>query len=90
MSVKTIYTCDMCKKEQYNNTQFWIVGVVAYIFNSNPGSYIQPQHKLQVCRPCLETLGVYVQKRKIEEKQPEVPTIEELIKGLIDDSFAER
>ena len=85
MSVKTIYTCERCKKEQDTPQQFWVVGAVAYTIGSGPHNYIQPpeQHRLQVCRPCLEILGIHRRKKKAPEVQTEPPTIEELIRELV-------
>ena len=59
--IKTTYICDRCKAEQANNEQFWSIGVWA---THGGGSYSDSaqQHKksIQVCRPCLEALGVNV------------------------------
>ena len=83
MSIKTIYTCDKCGNEQTGNNQFWVVGVVAntVAYGINSREFVNDK-SMQVCRPCLESFGIHVQK-KPEEKQPELPTLEELIREII-------
>lgn len=83
MAVITIYKCDKCGKEQTNPQQFWTVGVTA-----NPQVYSSdqfvPKRSMHVCRDCLDGMGVYVEHyRAPEEKPPEPPTTEDLIRELV-------
>ena len=59
--IKTTYICDRCNAEQATREQFWSIGVWA----SGSGSYDDraniDKRSIQVCRPCLEALGVHVQ-----------------------------
>lgn len=83
MSIKTIYVCDNCGAEQHTPDQFWTVGVnaapVNYHFKND--EFVQGK-KLQVCRPCLESFGIHVQKKPNEPEKP-VPTTAELLVQLI-------
>lgn len=84
MSRKTIYTCDKCKSEQLTPEQFWTVGVQANHYPTASGTYdFVEGKKLEVCRPCLESFGIYVRTRENEPK-PTVPTVEELIRQILE------
>ncbi len=88
MSTTTIYKCDKCGAEQLNRSQFWTVGVKAYcIDNPYGGSYedagfVSAAHKMEVCRPCLESFGINVQKREAPPVQP-TPSLEDLIREIV-------
>ena len=84
MTIETIYKCDKCGSEQSDNKQFWKVGVFASSFNCQAPPYITSVSgkEIQVCRSCLESFGIYVQKKK-DEEPPKLPTIEELIGEII-------
>ncbi len=88
MSITTIYKCDKCGAEQNTPNQFWTVGVVAK-HGHDPYQWSDSftDHKvMQVCRPCLESLGIFVNPR---EKAPEnTPvTIEALIREIINETI---
>ncbi len=83
MAIKTIYTCDKCGSEQENPDQFWTVGVSAAhgVYPSN--EFVQGKH-MHVCRPCLESLGIHVQKKlEHEQNPPQIPSVEDLIRELV-------
>ena len=82
MSIKTIYTCDKCGNEQATQEQFWTVGVTANC-GLNAHKYFVAGMSMQVCRPCLESLGIYAQKREDEPDAPKPPTLEELIIEIV-------
>ena len=86
MSVKTIYTCDKCGAEQLSAEQFWTVGVWAiHSVNNlptNPSEFVQNK-SMQVCRPCLELLGIHV-KTKPGAEIATPPTVEELIREILE------
>lgn len=84
MAIKTIYICEKCGHEQLSSDQFWTVGVQAYHHNYSvgPREFVEGK-KIQLCRPCLESFGIYVQQRKDPEVQPVTPTLEELIAEII-------
>lgn len=96
MSVKTIYTCDKCNKEQETKEQFWSVGVVANHNHERKTSegyttYVADM-SMQVCRSCLESFGIYVMKKKdvvVTEPIPE-PTLEDRIKELVELTLDDR
>lgn len=79
--ITTIYKCDICGLEQDDNKQFWTVGVTASYQGYSSMSFVENKY-LEVCRPCLESLGIYVQKKK-DDSLPNPPTIEELIREII-------
>ena len=85
MSVKTIYTCDKCKAEQETVNQFWTVGVTAtHGCSDSSREFVKNKH-MQVCRPCLESLGLYVQiKPEHKASPPRIPTVEELIREIVE------
>ena len=78
--ITTIYKCDKCGNEQTTKEQFWTVGVIATTSHSSSGAL--PIKSIHVCRPCLESFGIYVQKKK-DELLPKPPTVEELIREII-------
>lgn len=81
MSVKTIYTCDKCKAEQTSNDQFWVVGIKAHTVDYKNDSFV-PGKQMEVCRPCLELLGIHAMKKE-GVVTPAPPTIEDLIVEII-------
>lgn len=86
--VKTTYTCDMCKTEADNANQFWTVGVFA---KCDYGRYVQPEEfvyavenrQMQVCRACLESLGIHVKEKRVDASTPPVTT-EDLIRQILE------
>ena len=81
--ITTIYKCDKCGNEQNDNDQFWTVGITARTkWHQSMDDIVK---SIQVCRPCLESLGIYVtQTKKKDEPLPAPPTIEELIREIIE------
>ena len=81
--IKTSYVCDNCGAEQSTPDQFWTVGVnaapVNYAFKND--EYVNGK-KLQVCRTCLESFGIHVQKKLNEPEKP-TPTTAELLVQLL-------
>ncbi len=78
------YECDKCKKIQDTPEQFWEVGIKAQAFNYTSDSFVNEKFKMQVCRPCLESFGIYAQQRKASEAPaPQPPTLEELIVEIV-------
>ncbi len=82
MTVKTIYICDKCGNEAADSKQFWTVGVTANCHTSLAGHFVTGM-SMQVCRPCLESFGIHVQKKPKEEEAPKIPTLEEAIIEII-------
>ena len=83
MSIETFYICDKCGKKQTDNKQFWTVGVSARP-DVHPSNHFIEGKYLHVCRPCLESFGLYVQKKPEHEiNPPKIPTVEELIVEII-------
>ena len=83
MSIRTIYTCDKCGAEQKTQEQFWTVGVTANTLFSTSDYFVSGM-SIQVCRLCLESFGIYVQKRQFDDPPtPTPPTLEDLIIELV-------
>jgi hypothetical protein len=88
MSKWTVYKCDKCGNEAHTGTQFWTVGVAAFC-ESNSQQYaigrldFVDQKSMQVCRPCLELLGIHVSQKTLEKLTYEPPTLEELIREIV-------
>jgi hypothetical protein len=89
MSIKTEYKCDRCGVAQATAVQFWEVGVTANCIDATfkNDSFVCGK-RMQVCRTCLEILGIHTQKR--EPDAPAPPTIEELILEIVNNAMAER
>jgi hypothetical protein len=82
--IKTLYECDMCGKVQEVSTQFWDVGVTAKANSSliNHAPFVTPP--LQVCRSCLEDMGIYVKESNPKKPDPLTPaTLEDLIIEIV-------
>ncbi len=79
--VTIIYKCDKCGVNQDNADQFWTVGVTAMCYGYDASSFLRDK-SLQVCRPCLELLGIHVMEKE-GETLPTPPTVEELIREII-------
>lgn len=83
MSVKTIYICDKCQNEQPTAEQFWTVGVSANV-HTYVGDHFVEGKSMQVCRPCLESFGIYVRQKPNDATPPPAPpTVEELIREIV-------
>ena len=90
MSVKTEYVCDRCGNSQPTHEQFWVVGVVAHTYDRQPSACDFGNRRMQVCRPCLEVLGVH--RRKPEQEAAPIPpplTVEELIREIVQQEIGE-
>lgn len=90
MSVRTIYKCDKCGAEQSTADQFWVVGVIAHVRNGSINTYspfVSQDHKMEVCRKCLESFGIHVQHRGPKAPMPKPPTLEDLIIQLVQDTI---
>lgn len=84
--ITTIYQCDKCKCEQPTSEQFWMVGVTAtHVSWNQDGRDFVKGMSLHVCRTCLESFGIYVQKKLGEPEPPKPPTLEELIIQIVRD-----
>lgn len=77
--IRTIYKCDKCGNEQGESEQLWTVGITASTVYC---STTIPYRKIEVCRPCLESFGICVTKKK-DVEPPKPPTVEELIREII-------
>lgn len=84
MSHRNIYTCDTCKAEQPTRDQFWYVGVYANTNGAYRNDYESPVAQIEVCRVCLEKLGIH-DGRPVEQKaaEPAPTTVEDLVRELI-------
>lgn len=81
MSITVTYTCDRCGSAQTTNEQFWTLEVQARCNTQFPYEVA----KIQVCRPCLELLGIHRRvKEGVKDKRPAPPTVEDLIREIIE------
>jgi hypothetical protein len=83
MAVVTTYTCDRCFAEQTSKDQFWTVGVTAKAHSYNSGNAPYAITPMEVCRDCLENLGIYPQTKTTEQPTYNPPTLEDLIVELV-------
>ena len=88
MTIKVTYICDKCGAEQPTINQFWTVGVAVKSGNSAPidqfnDSFV-PGKSIQVCRPCLESFGLYVSPKKKQNPDYNPPSIEDLFREIIE------
>lgn len=83
MSVRTIYKCDKCSSETEKNEQFWTVGVTANAQLYTSRDFVTG-FSMQVCRPCLESLGIHVRTKPADgQEAPPRPTLEEVILEIV-------
>lgn len=75
-----IYECDKCHNKQEDHEQFWFLTVHAKWAQNNSSRPVG--HSYDVCRNCLEDLGIFQQKTQ-DTQSPEPPTVEELIREII-------
>lgn len=81
-----IYECDKCHARQDTHDQFWTVGIKAESFQHNSNEFVDKKFKMQVCRACLESFGIYVQIKPNEPPRPTPPTLEDLIVEIIENT----
>lgn len=88
--IKTTYICDKCKNEQDTHSQFWTLGIWArhdgekYESNSDMQRASINGRSIQVCRPCLESLGVHVQAETKKQPAYVERTTEDILRELIE------
>jgi len=84
MSTKIIKSCDRCGIEVSGDDQFWRVGIRAVcdkIIRFEDAGFVDSRHAMDVCRPCLELMGIHVLKRD-NTPPPQAPSLEELIREI--------
>ena len=85
MSVLTNYICDKCGAVQHRPDQFWEIGVSARqkgTYGNAYGSSDTPT--MDVCRSCLEGLGIHAQAETKASSEYSPPTVESLILQIIE------
>lgn len=89
---ETIVTCDLCKGTINNDAQTWNVCIYARCgYKPHVSSvYESPELALEICRPCLDRLGIQVGYRKPEDIVQPIPTIEDVIRELVLNVVSER
>ena len=82
------HTCEKCGAEQLSSDQFWHVGVIAntidYDLAHAHNRYFVKDKIIEVCRPCLESFGIHVQQEEQATPPLSYPTIEELIRQIVE------
>ena len=83
--IKTTYICDRCSHEQETRDQFWSIGIWA-AHNGMGYNDSAQEHKrsIQVCRPCLEALGVNVTRETSSKATYVERTTEDILRELIE------
>jgi methionine synthase II (cobalamin-independent) len=82
MAIVTNYICDKCGNSQTNPGQFWALRVNVVDANYSTS---REWKSMNVCRPCLESFGIYAQeetKKSPDYNPPE--TVEDLIRKILD------
>ena len=92
MSTEIIRTCDRCKKTLKPKAVMWEVGVLAAMRPSsslpkqiNSRAYmsrIEEGYKMDVCKRCLENMGLCIVKEEERVNLPVPPSLEELIEEI--------
>ncbi len=89
MSTITVLTCDRCGANvpQNGDHQFWEVGVITACrpqIAAHKAMYqVDKKHKMEVCRPCIEDMGLVPSRREDKTSIPTPPTLEELIREIV-------
>ena len=81
MSVVVKRFCDKCKKEVLEKDQLWNVEIRAEC-EERVSQFNYPCKTIQVCRPCLESFGIYVVEKPGVEK-PKPSSVEDLVREII-------
>ena len=81
MAIITIYKCDKCGAEQSTNEQFWYLAVAYKCLHLGYGE--SKTKGINVCRKCLESLGINATPQTKESPEYSPPTIEELIAEIV-------
>lgn len=83
--IKTTYICDKCNAEQDTREQFWTLGIWVNYGGSGYGeSAHEHKRSIQVCRPCLESLGVHVTQETRAKPEFVERTTEDILRELIE------
>ncbi len=92
MSVKTTYTCDKCKKEVDKESDLWELGIEARNKGSSSFSSFKITIKdfvrgqsIEVCKPCLESFGLYVTEKTPEKEKALELSVEQRIRLILED-----
>jgi hypothetical protein len=79
--IETRYICDRCSSISYSDEQFWKLQVTAQ------SGRLSVAHnagvEMQVCRPCLESIGIYVQPETKAKPGYVERTTEDILRELI-------
>lgn len=87
---KTIVTCDLCKQEIGGGNQTWNVLLYAECGRKpKPDFSDSPKLSLEICRPCLDKLGITVNYKLQEELREAAPTIEDMIRTIVAEAISE-
>lgn len=86
MSRKTIVTCDLCKHDIVADSQTWDVLLYAECGHqpvSPSGRYDTPKLRLEICRSCLDRIGLTVTYNPAKERNQSTPSIEDMIREIV-------
>ena len=81
MAIITIYKCDKCGDEQSTPEQFWKLSVIYKHLGT--GCCVNETKGINVCRKCLESLGINATPKTKESPKYSPLTIEELIAEIV-------
>lgn len=83
MAIVVTRTCDKCNCNVDNNSQLWEIGVSAKLASPMYVPSDSSLPRIQVCRQCLEELGIHVRKETVMPEGHKPPTTEELIREIV-------
>lgn len=90
MSVRTIYTCERCKKDQDTESDFYTVGILVQsgsedFTNMGYGNKrcVDSGKQMQVCRTCLEAMGISPWQPEQKPQDTPPPSLEDLIREIV-------
>ena len=89
MGITTIYKCDKCGHEQDTGAQMWRVEIFVSHYNDSQQTNAHKNLSKLWCRACVEDVGLlpYATRPKPAEVV-EVPTLEEMIRNVVQDEIA--
>jgi len=82
MSIVTNYVCDKCGNIAHDPNQFWTIGVTAKCQDRLYSNYVIAP--MEVCRKCLESLGIFPSKETKAAPEYSPPTLEDLIIDIVE------
>ena len=87
MTIETVYVCDRCGGRQHDNAQFWTLTIQLKAGNGH--CTMSTKHSMQMCRTCMEYVGVVPPIDKKVDLPPPL-TLEDLIIEIVQNEVGSR